>query len=224
MTGILFLILGFLAGSALSELLPWSTGNQNNGDLLLQLTPAGSGSSSQATQEDFLDSKDNFPLLSTACAVVRALKEQDYALLSSYVDPDRGVTFTPYSTVDFTTDLNFSAQQIGTLATDNTKYAWGFQDGIGTVIELTMAEYFDAYVFDADYTQANQIGIDRIVISGNALENLNQAYSGCRFVDFCFPGAQSDPQGLEWHSLKLVFRPGESQWYLVGIVHGEWTI
>ena len=53
MTGILFLILGFLAGSALSELLPWSTGNQNNGDLLLQLTPAGSGSSSQDTVSSF---------------------------------------------------------------------------------------------------------------------------------------------------------------------------
>ena len=30
-------------------------------------------------------------------------------------------------------------------------------------------------------------------------------------------------EGFDWCSLKLVFEPWENDWYLVGLVHGEWT-
>ena len=181
-------------------------------------------SSSALTAPEPLNSKDNFPLLNTACAVVRALEEEDYATLAAFVHPDRGVTFTPYSTVDFEVDHRFTRDQIKALAGDKTVYTWGVVDGRGSLIELTMEQYFARYVFDADYTQAPQIGVDQILMSGNALENLTEAYPGCRFVDFCFPGLDPAYEGMDWRSLKLVFAPGEVSWLLVGIVHGEWTI
>ena len=59
---------------------------------------------------------------------------------------------------------------------------------------------------------------------GNALENLADAYPGCRYVDFSIPSADPVNDGLDWSSLKLVFQPEDDLWYLVGVVHGEWTI
>ena len=79
-------------------------------------------------------------------------------------------------------------------------------------------------MFNADYSQAPQIGIDRIQMTGNALENLTDVYTDCRFVDFCYPSIDPAYGGADWQSLRLVFQDQNDRWYLVGIVHGEWTI
>lgn len=171
-----------------------------------------------------LDSQDSLSLLNAACYVVQALKDRDFDALACVIHPEKGVTFTPYSTVDFSSDLTFTKDQVKNLAADNKIYTWGITDGRGSLINMTVNNYLVQYVFNADYTHAPQIGVDQIILSGNALENLADAYPNCRFVDFSFPGLDSSNQGLDWSSLKLVFEPGDTCWYLVGIVHGEWTI
>lgn len=152
------------------------------------------------------------------------IQERDYDTLAAFVHPEEGVTFTPYSTVDRDSDLRFTAAQVRQFSTDQTVYTWGVSDGLGSLIELTPAEYFSTYVFNTDYTQAPEIGVDRILQSGNALENLTEAYPGCRFVEFHFPGLDPANAGLDWCSLKLVFSPSDSCWQLVGIIHSQWTI
>lgn len=184
----------------------------------------GSGTVSSAAAPAPLDPAENFPLLGSACLVNRAIQRQDWTTLAAYVHPELGVTFTPYSTVEPETDLTFTAGQIKNLAQDQNLYTWGFEDGRGDPIQMTFSQYFERYVYDRDYTQATEIGVDRIITGGNALENLTEAYPDGRFVDFCFPSADPVNDGLDWSSLKLVFQPEAEHWYLVGIVHGEWTI
>ena len=188
--------------------------------------PAGSSpaGSSKGTETPELNLEDNFPLLGSACAVSRAIQRGEWATLAAYVHPDRGVTFTPYSTVEPGTDLTFTADQIKNLAQDQNVYTWGFIDGRGDPIQMTILQYFERYVYDRDYTQVPEIGLDRIMTGGNALENLTEIYEGCRFVDFSFPSADPVNDGLDWSSLKLVFQLEGDHWYLVGVVHGEWTI
>ena len=183
-----------------------------------------SGSASPSPVPAPLDPEDNFPLLASAFVVCRCLQRQDWSALAAYVHPDRGVTFTPYSTVDPDSDLNFSAEQIRNLAQDHNVYVWGFEDGRGDAIQMTFPQYFERYVYDRDYIQVPQLGVDRVMTGGNALENLTEVYDGCRYVDFSFPSADPVNDGLDWSSLKLAFRPEGERWYLVGIVHGEWTI
>jgi len=187
-------------------------------------SPSGSGSASASASANTLDTGENFPLLSSACAVCRCLQERNWSALSAYVHPDRGVTFTPYSTVEPENNRNFTAGQVKGLAQDQTVYTWGFEDGRGDPIRMTAEQYYERYVFDRDYTQVPEIGIDQIMTGGNALENLTEAYPGCRFVDFSFPTSDPVNDGLDWTSLKLVFCPEGDSWYLVGIVHGEWTV
>ena len=227
-TAVFCLLAGLLVGGILP--MPW------DGPALVTVTsstivhaPTGSSSDvpdgiahSDGTAP--LDSGDNFPLLNTACYLLQAMENHSYDSIAAFVPPEKGVTFTPYSTVDFETDRTFTQAQIRDLAKDDTVYTWGYVDGRGSLINMTMAQYFQEYVFNTDYTQAAVIGVDRIVMSGNALENLAEAYPGCRFVDFCVPGSGEGGSGLDWSSLKLVFEPGDKTWLLVGIVHGQWTV
>lgn len=228
---VLCLVIGLLVGVLLpvdfqADDKPAASPSSNNG--FSQPSGAsqsgGGGTSSDPAAPAPLDPAENFPLLGSACLVNRLIQQQDWTALAACVHPERGVTFTPYSTVEPETDLCFTADQIKNLSQDQNIYTWGFEDGRGDPIQMTLTQYFERYVYDRDYTQATEIGVDRIITGGNALENLTEAYPGCRFVDFCFPSADPVNDGLDWSSLKLVFQPETEHWYLVGIVHGEWTI
>ena len=116
--------------------------------------------------------KENFPLLNTACSVLRVIQNRDYKALSGYVDPVQGLTFTTFSTVDRGVDLTFTRSQVSGFAKDISKYTWGVVPGSGEVLSMTPEEYFNSYIFNVDYTQATRIGVDRLNITGNALKML----------------------------------------------------
>ena len=178
---------------------------------------------SQSVQEivSSFNPKENFPLLNTACSVLRVIQNRDYKALAGYVDPVQGLTFTTFSTVDRGIDLTFTRSQVSGFAKDTSEYTWGVVPGSDEVLNMTPEEYFNSYVFNVDYTQATRIGVDRLNITGNALENVADAYPNCRFVEFTYPGSG---QGQDWCSLKLVFSHDQSMWMLVGIIHGQWTV
>lgn len=180
--------------------------------------------SSPPAAEAALDAGDDQLLLERAGRVLEALKAGDYAALSGLVHPVRGVTFTPYSTVDPSCDLAFNRREIAALGQDDTIYLWGMSDGSGEPIRLTAPQYVQRFVFNEDYTAAPNVSVDQVGISGNALENVAEAYPEGRFVEYCFPGIDPAKEGFDWCSLKLVFEVWENQWYLVGVIHGEWTV
>ena len=153
-----------------------------------------------------------------------ALKESDYEALAALVHPEKGVTLTPYSTVEPSCDRNLLPAQLVVLPEDDIPYVWGIEDGTGAPIELTGREYFERYVFNADYTAAPETAVDTVLMQGNALENVASAYPEGRFVEYHFPGLDEQMAGYDWCSLKLVFECYQGYWYLVGLVHSEWTV
>lgn len=172
------------------------------------------------------DPDSNAPLLEAGNAVLAALKKDDIQSLAALVDSERGVTFTPYSTVDPHSDLTFSPDQLSQAGVSGTRYVWGYTQGKGDPITMTLPEYLDAYVFNIDYTQAPVIGVDSVLSSGNSLENVRDAYPGDRFLEYYFPGQDPEVGGLDWCALKLVFRDADDNgsYRLVGVIHSEWTI
>lgn len=213
------LILGSMVGLCLSSSL--------NPSALSSSLPSNSHTahtySSSIPTEPPLDTSDNTLLLERAGQVLEALKQEDYSALSLLVHPQYGVTLTPYSTVDRSRDNVLSQEQTAKLAGDDRLYTWGLSVGSGEPIRCTAEDYFARYVFNADYTEAPQVGIDTVLISGNALENTADAYPQGRFVEYHFPSIDPALEGFDWCSLKLVFEPWDNNWYLVGMVHGEWT-
>jgi hypothetical protein len=90
---------------------------------------------------------------------------------------------------------------------------------------LTYAAYHRKYVYDHGYSRAKQITYNSDALSsGNLINNIRQSYPEAIIIEYHFPGFHEKYGGMDWTSLWLVFEQQGSQWYLVGIVHGEWTI
>jgi len=156
-------------------------------------------------------------------AVVESLRDRDLQKLENYVHPIQGVRFSPYTYVS-DTDLVFKAEDIPSLFDNPNVYLWGVYDGSGKPIDMTFQQYFDRFVYDQDFANANQIGYNQILGSGNLIDNSHDYYPGAVIVEYYFPGFDPDLQGMDWKSLRLVFQELQDQWYLVGVIHSEWTI
>jgi hypothetical protein len=164
-------------------------------------------------------------LLDEALNVIDILKEQDVTTLNAFVSPDRGVRFTPYPYVDVDEDVVFYVgSDIHTLFSDNTEHLWGYFDGTGDPIEMTFSDYYLRFVYDADFANPDIIGINQVVSFGNTIQNVADAYPGDAFVEFHLTGMDPAYEGMDWRSLTLVFENDNGLWYLVGVIHGEWTI
>lgn len=159
-----------------------------------------------------------------AAQAIKAMKDYDLEALSKMVHPEKGVRFTPYAYVEADQDIVLTAQQIKDAGSDDKKYVWGSYDGSGEPIELTFEEYYKKFVYDADFVNAKEIAYNETLGKGNSLDNSKEFYKDAFIVEYHFPGIDPQYQGLDWRSLRLVFEELEGSWYLVGIIHDQWTI
>ncbi|MCM3268196.1 hypothetical protein [Paenibacillus elgii] len=155
--------------------------------------------------------------------VITALKHQDMKQLQRYIHPEKGVRFSPYATIDAEHDLVFKAGQLPGLPQDKTAYTWGTYDGSGAPIQLTFQDYYKRFVYDRDYVKPEKFGYNELVMQGNSVINIREAYPNSIFVEAHF-SRDADHNEMGWSSLRLVFQQHAEAWYLVGIVHDQWTI
>jgi hypothetical protein len=166
------------------------------------------------------------PVAVRAAEAVMALKDGDMEVLSGLVHPVKGVRFSPYATVQTGAggDLLFSTSQFQLLMEDTTVYHWGVYDGSGEPIDLTFRQYFQEFVYDVDFVRPDVVGFNQVVGQGNSIDNIATAYPNGVMVEYHFEGFDPQYGGMDWRSLRLVFEGQGGTWYLVGIVHDQWTI
>jgi hypothetical protein len=155
--------------------------------------------------------------------VITAIKQRDMKKLSTYVHPEKGVRFSPYTYVDTKSDLVFQAGQLEKLLTDRKVYNWGTYDGSGEPIKMRFEDYYSAFVYDRDYAAPEAIGYNTKIGHSNTTDTIREVYPNAIVVEHHFAGSKKY-EGMDWTSLKLVFQSKDNQWYLVGIVHDQWTI
>ena len=160
----------------------------------------------------------------TAAEVVLLLKNKDFSGLSEKVHPEKGVRFSSYAFVDIAKDKVFSAEDVSVLADDTQTYNWGNYDGSGEPIQLDFNGYYEKFVYDQDFANAEKISENEIIGSGTTTNNIKEAYPDGSFTEYHFTGFDPQYEGMDWVSLRLVFEKIDQQWYLVGIVHDQWTI
>jgi hypothetical protein len=155
--------------------------------------------------------------------VIRAIGSKDSKTMSDYIHPVKGVRFTPYTHVSLERDMVFDKEAINKFFSDQNSYLWGFYDGIGNEIEMTPSEYYNKFIYSRDFLNAESIGYNQVLSSGNMIENQFEVYDDPIVVEYYFSGS---PQyaGMDWRSLRLVFEQYEGDWKLVGIIHNQWTI
>ncbi len=166
----------------------------------------------------------NVGLMEYAYDILGYIKAEDYNALSQAVHPEYGVVFSPYATINLSSNKRFTAVQVGGFSEDKNKYVWGKYDGIGDPIELTPSEYFKMFVFERDFTLAPEIGVNTIIKTGNSLENIKETFPNACFIDFHIPGTDPDAAGLDWSSLRLGFEEYKGELKLTVILHSQWTI
>lgn len=175
------------------------------------------------TTEPIAANADDESLISYTREILGILSARDYTSLSRIAHPERGIVFVPYATVNLASDCCFTPSQIANFAFDNSKYIWGVYDGSGEPVELTPSEYFNEFVFDVDFTKCNNFGINEILRTGNSLENIEEAFPGCVYVD-CYMPDPAEEGGPNWQSLRLVFEEYDGKLMLSAIVHNEFTV
>ena len=151
-----------------------------------------------------------------------ALKAKDLARFAAFVHPSQGVRFTPYTFVQPARDVVLSRAAVAKGLGDPQRYLWGYSDGKGDPLDWTLGQYFERYVWNRDYTAAPTTLFDHYPDTrGNKYDNTLKVYPKAHTVEFFYPAS---PNSLDWTGLRLVFEQDGSEWFVVGVIHDEWTI
>ena len=158
--------------------------------------------------------------------ILLTLKNKNYSAFANYIHPVSGIRFSPYGYVDTLSHLRFSRQKfIATAKEDNQDMiVWGEFDGTGDPIKMTLNNYMQRFVYDVDFVKPEKRTVNDFVGDGNSLNNLSSVYKDCDFTESYFSGFKKEYAGMDWKSLRLVFKERSGRFFLVGIVHDEWTI
>ena len=174
-------------------------------------------------EKDRLVTPQQSQVLPLADIAIQALKDMDMTALATLAHPEKGVRFSPYSFV-LPEHLAFSPDQFPGLLDDPNAYTWGAFDGSGEPIQMTFKDYFERFIYSKDFASAGQVGLDQRLGRGNTIDNSHEFYPEAMVVEYFIPGEKPEYGGLDWQSLRLVFQQENGAWYLVGVIHDEWTI
>ena len=155
--------------------------------------------------------------------VLVLLKARNYNELVKYFSSE-GVLFSPYAYIDKTNSKTLTADDFLTSIGKKWILTWGNHDGTGKPIKLTIPQYLTEFVYNADYLNAEAVGYDQIMKEGNSINNLQSIFPNHHFIDYHFSGFDQKNEGMDWTSLKLVFEKQDAQYFLVAVIHDQWTI
>lgn len=159
----------------------------------------------------------------TSNKLIYAISTKDSEAISEFIHPIKGVRFTPYTYVSSENDIVFNQEEVKNFFNDQNVYTWGCYDGKGDDISLISSQYYDKFIYTADFINAEDIGYNEVLSGGNMTENQFEVYKNAIVVEYYFSGFNPDYEGIDWQSLRLVFEQYEGVWKLVGIIHNQWT-
>ncbi len=95
-------------------------------------------------------------LRETGKHILTTLKNKDYIKLASFFADDVSVRFSPYGYIDTVTNRHFNKQEFDSLIKNNNVILWGSYDGSGDAMNLTPKQYFEKFVYNADFLNAEK--------------------------------------------------------------------
>ena len=152
-----------------------------------------------------------------------AFKKRDGPALAALAHPSKGVRFSPYAYIQ-ATNVTLMAAQLANAFTDPTKRRWGIIDGKGDPIILTFADYTGTYIYARDFASSSQTAFNKTIGAGNTIDNTADAYPNAILFEAYDPGPDPQMKDFQWQCVRLLFERSSDRWFLVSVVHGEWTI
>ncbi|WP_052738019.1 hypothetical protein [Bacillus sp. SA1-12] len=177
----------------------------------------------EGNQEDQSEADPQETILEKSEEVLQALKEKNRDKLASYIHKEKGVLFSPYIFVEDKA-ITFDSEKMKGFFQDTQTYTWGIQDGSGEPIELKPSDYYEKYIYNDQFDQADEVVFDPKVPRGNMKRNLAEVFPGSHTVEYYIKGTEENGN-MDWKALNLVFEQDkDGEWVIVGIVHDQWTI
>jgi hypothetical protein len=167
--------------------------------------------------------KRKLSLREAADSVVKALANRNMNVMAEFADSINGVTFSPYSFIDRNIAVILTPEQVRNGFRDETRRFWGVYHGSGDSIVMRFRRYYDEILWTYDFTKPDTVSIDKIIRINNTPDNIKKIWPNARFVEYHYRGSE-EFDGMDWQSLRLVFREGETRWRLMGIINARWTI
>ena len=155
--------------------------------------------------------------------ILAAFKKRDGPALAALAHPSKGVRFSPYAYVQ-ATNVTLMAAQLVKAFTDPTKRTWGITDGKGDPIILTFADYTGTYIYARDFASSSQTAFNKTIGAGNTIDNTADVYPNAILFEAYDPGPDPLMKDFQWQCVRLLFERSGDRWFLVSVVHGEWTI
>lgn len=162
-------------------------------------------------------------LLKLNKTILKILKEKNYKALTKHMHPTKGLHFSPYAYINKEEDVCLEPNELLLAVESGNKLIWGVYDGIGGPIALNLNEFFDKFVYDVDFLNAEEVNINKSVASGNSIDNIASVFPKSDYVENYFPGFNEDYAGMDWRALRLVFQEEDNTYYLVAILSDQWT-
>lgn len=154
--------------------------------------------------------------------VLTLIKSKNYPELVKYF-ANEGVLFSPYAYIDQTSSKKLTPDDFLNAIQQKKSFTWGSFDGTGDPIKLSVVDYLDKFVYNADYLNAEAVGYNEVIKQGNSINNLKDIYPNRYFIDYHFSGFDQKYNGMDWTSLRLVFEKQNGQYFVVAIIHDQWT-
>lgn len=173
-------------------------------------------------EQPVINLDSNLTLLSKE--ILLKLKNKDYEGFAKHLHPELGCVFSPYGFIDTVNARQLTQDKFLKLLQNGEKVVWGNYDGSGDPITLTLKDYLAKFVYNADYLNAKEFAINKMLGSGNSLNNLTKVFPGLNFTESYFPGFKKEYSGMDWTSLRLVFLKFGDTYYLRAVIHDQWTI
>ncbi|MGB0839798.1 MAG: hypothetical protein ACPGXL_06640 [Chitinophagales bacterium] len=165
-------------------------------------------------------------LTELSAKVVESLHNRDIIRVANFVHPDKGVLFVPSLSVDTDIDLNLKAGEIKKALSVNKEkvYEWGEMIEEEPIL-LTFSDYYQQYIYNKPYRNATKVNYNKVEANGAQRSNVKDVFPKAVVIEYFKAGDNPDFGGLDWGSLVTVFEflPAQNQWFLVGLLHGQWT-
>jgi len=170
------------------------------------------------------DKAGSLELVQVAIDVANDLKSLNMESLAEHINLDRGIIIAPYSNIDLANAIKFTKEEFTTLKDNPDQFTWGSYDGSGEPILLNFSDYYNLFIFDADFTIPDLIGVDENIGAGNTINNLSEVFTNSEFIEFHVKGIDPQYDGMDWRSLRLGFEKIDNKYFLIYIAHDQWTI
>jgi len=162
--------------------------------------------------------------------IISLLKNKSVSSLKGYIHPTKGVRISKDGYINKQKDVIIKASEIDNLIKNDTKLLWGYSDGKGDAINLSVEDFFSKYL-SIDFTNS-QKKYNQVVRGGaNSLLDIQGVYIDSNFVNYYIPYNSTymdegvvKPQTMDWRAINLVFEEYNSELYLIGIIADNWTI